>query len=453
MTNPAIAPRARAGAVMVIALYLLAPLPRAQAQSATLFGTTIPDWLSIHAQDTDIEQFHPAFTSPTRGPNSLDPGARGNETVTATLYLGARLTDGLSVYADPEIDQGFGLSNTTGVAGYVNGEGAKVGEALPYLRLQRLFARYEIGLGGDPEPVASDQNQVAGSLRPNNIIITAGKFNVTDVFDNNDFAHDPTSDFLNWSIVDAGAFDYAADAWGYSYGGSAEWNQNASTLRAGVFDLSRVPNGSELVRGFGSFEGVAEFEQHFNIGPQNGSLKLLAYLNRGDMANYTDATRLGLATDTIPNVALVRHYGSRGGLEVNFQQALTSYVGLFARASISDGHKEAYEYTDIDRSVSAGLSIKGAGWQRGNDNVGVALAVNEISKPAQAYFAAGGLGILVGDGSLAKYAPEQIVETYYNIYIKYGVALTFDNQFIENPAYNATRGPVDVIGARLHIAY
>jgi len=453
MARSVLTPRACAGAAMVVIGFAAASISPAAAQSATLFGTAVPDWLSLHAQDTEIEQYHPAFTSPVRGANSLDPGSRGDETSTATLYLGARLTDSLSVYADPEIDQGFGLSNTTGVAGYVNGEGAKVGAASPYLRLQRLFTRYVIGLGGDPEPVEPDQNQVAGSQRPDNLIITAGKFNVTDVFDNNDFAHDPTSDFLNWSIIDAGAFDYAADAWGYSYGASAEWNQDASTLRAGLFDLSRIPNGSELYRGFGSFETVAEFEQHFNIGPQNGSLKFLAFLNRGDMANYTDATRLGLTTDSVPNVALVRNYGSRAGFELNFQQALTSYIGMFARASIDDGHKEAYEYTDINRSLSAGLSIKGASWQRANDNVGLAFAINEISKPAQDYFAAGGLGILIGDGSLAKYAPEQIIETYYNIYIEYGLALTFDNQFIENPAYNATRGPVDVIGARFHVAY
>ena len=445
------------GAALAACLLGTVALQPASAQSTeqaqTLLGTPLPDWLSLHAQDTDIEQFHPAFASGARGPNSLDPGARGDETVSATLFIGIRLAPGWSVYADPEMDQGFGLSNTTGVAGYVNGEGAKVGEAVPYGRLQRLFTRYEIGLGGDPAPMMSDQNQVEETRRPDNIIITAGKFNVTDVFDSNDFAHDPTTDFLNWSIVDAGAFDYAADAWGYTYGTSVEWNQGQNSIRTGLFDLSRVPNGARLIRGFGGFESVTEFEHHFNIGTQEGVIRVLGFLNRGDMANYTDATRLGLQTDTIPNTALVRKYSNRAGFELNAQQAITNHFGVFARASINDGHKEAYEYTDINRSLSVGVSFTGDTWQRANDNVGVAFVVNEISKQAQDYFAAGGLGILVGDGSLKKYAPEQIQETYYNYYVKGGITITLDNQFIANPAYNATRGPADVIGARFHIAY
>ncbi len=425
----------------------------AQAQTTGVLDIDLPDWLSLHAQDTAVWQFHPAFSSSTRGANSLDPGARGDETNTATFYLGALLAKGWSVYADPEVDQGFGLSNTTGAAGFFNGEGAKVGAAIPYFRLQRLFTRYEIGLGGDAQAVASDQNQVAETRHPNNIIITAGKFNVTDVFDNNDYAHDPANDFLNWSIIDAGAFDYPADAWGYSYGVSAEWNQGSRSIRTGVFDLSRIPNGAALYRGFGSFGSVGEIEQRFNIGGQAGSIKFLAFLNRGDMANYTDAIRLGLATNSTPNVALVRGYGSRGGFDLNAEQAIDENAGLFARASINDGHKEAYEYTDINRSLSGGVSFKGALWNCPGDSVGLAFALNAIDKPAQEYLAAGGLGVLVGDGSLRKYGAEQIVETYYDISLKYNVTLALDNQFIANPAYNATRGPADVIGARFHIAY
>lgn len=433
-----------------------ASAPSASSASADtgVFGIGLPDWVSFHAQDTEIEQYHPAFRSSTRGPNSLDPGSRGNETTTVTLFFGARLAPGWSIYADPEMDQGFGLSNTTGAAGYFNAEGAKVGEAVPYGRLQRLFTRYEIGLGGGaPATIMSDQNQVEETRDPNNIILTAGKFNVTDIFDNNDYAHDPTSDFLNWSVVDAGAFDYPADAWGYTYGGTAEWNQNDHTIRGGIFDLSRVPNGAELIRGFGSFGVVAEYEQRFTIGAQAGSVKFLAFNNRGDMANYTDATRLGEETDTIPNVALVRRYSNHDGYEINAEQAITANAGVFLRISANDGHKEAYEFTDINRSLSVGTSLKGALWHRDSDSVGVAFAINAISKEARQYFAAGGLGILVGDGSLKQYQPENVLETYYNFGWKYNVQFTIDNQYMSNPAYNATRGPVDVIGARFHIAY
>ncbi len=426
----------------------------APADNSGILGISTPDWFNFHAQDTEIEQYHPAFRSSTRGTNSLDPGSRGDETSTVTLYFGARLTDAWSVYADPEMDQGFGLSNTTGAAGYFNGEGAKVGANLPYARLQRLFTRYEIGLGGGtPKKIDSDQNQVAETRDPNNIIITAGKFNVTDVFDTNDYAHDPTSDFMNWSIVDAGAFDYPADAWGYTYGASAEWAQNDHTIRGGIFDLSRIPNGAALYRGFGSFGAVAEYEQRFTIGGQKGFVKFLAYNNRGDMANYTDATSLGAETDTTPSVAQVRRYSNHDGYEINAEQAINDNVGVFARLSANDGHKEAYEFTDISRSVSFGAGFKGAWWHRDSDSAGIAVAINGITKQAQNYLAAGGLGILVGDGSLAQYGAEKVLESYYNIGWKYNIQFTIDNQYMENPAYNATRGPVDVIGARFHIAY
>ena len=162
---------------------------------------------------------------------------------------------------------------------------------------------------------------------------------------------------------------------------------------------------------------------------------------------------IGVYLDLLTVDAPVRSYSNRTGFELNAQQAVTDDFGLFARASINDGHKEAYEFTDINRSLSAGVSLKGGLWSRANDSIGAAFVINEISPEAQEYFADGGLGILIGDGSLAKYQPEQILETYYDLALKYGITLALDDQFIANPAYNATRGPVDVIGARFHIAY
>ena len=196
------------------------------------------DW-SLHGQTTFVDQYHPAFRSPYRGHNSLDPGSRGNETFDTTLFAGVRLWDGGEAYADPEIDQGFGLSNTVGVAGFPSGEAYKVGKAEPYFRLQRLFFRQSFDLGGDVQTIEPGANQLGGARSADNVVITAGKMSVTDVFDTNSYAHDPKADFLNWSLIDAGAFDYAADAWGYSYGITAEWTQAWWTLRAGLFDSSR----------------------------------------------------------------------------------------------------------------------------------------------------------------------------------------------------------------------
>lgn len=420
---------------------------------ASVAGASEPETWSLHSQMTFTEQYHPALRSLVRGPNSLDPGSRGNETFDLTLFGGARLWRGGEAYADLEVDQGFGLSNTVGLAGFSSGEAYKVGKAEPYARLHRLFFRQTIDLGGDTQEVESDANQLAGSHTANDLVLTAGKFSVTDVFDTNAYAHDPRQDFFNWALIDSGAFDYAADAWGYSYGVSAEWTQNWWTLRGGLFDLSRIPNTTKLVRGFGQYELVAEAEERHALWGEPGKVKLLGYFNRGRMGSYKDAVALGLATHTAPDTALVRRPATRPGAALNIEQQIDHQLGAFARLSFNDGSEEAYEFTEINKSVAAGLSLKGASWGRGDDTVGLAGVVNGISKSARAYFAAGGIGILIGDGSLAHYGTEDIVELYYNASLTRWLSATADYQFVANPAYNRDRGPVSILGARIHAQF
>ena len=411
------------------------------------------EWYSLHGQFTNVTQYHPPFTAPFSGTNSLNPGHRGAETMDATVFAGFRLADGLEFYANPEIDQGFGLSDTHGVAGFPNGEAYKLGASLPYARLQRAFFRWTVGLGGASETVAPEANQLGGTRRADNLVVTVGKFAVPDIFDTNIYAHDPRADFLNWSIIESGAFDYAADPWGYTYGGAAEWTQSWWTLRAGLFDLSRVPNGNYLNRGFGEFELVGEAEERHVIAGHPGKLKLLVFANRGRMANYSDAVRLGEQTGTIPDVALVRRYATRPGAALNLEQQLAPDLGAFARASFNDGQKETYDFTDINRSISGGLSLKGLRWGRPDDTVGLAGAVNNVSQAARNYFAAGGLGILIGDGQLPVPGLEKIVEMYYDLSVVEGVDLSLDYQHIDNPGYDALRGPVDVFGYRIHLEF
>jgi high affinity Mn2+ porin len=427
----------------------VAALTVAGAASAQADGDGTPETWSLHAQATFIEQYHPAFRSLVRGQDSLDPASRGNETFNATLYGGVRLWDDGEFYADMETDQGFGLSNTEGVAGFPNGEGSKVGKAIPYGRLQRVFFRQTFDLGGEVETIDADANQLAGSRIKDNVVITAGKFTVTDIFDSNSYAHDPMKDFLNWAIIDSGAYDYAADAWGYSYGASAEWTQSWWTLRAGLFDLSRIPNDAKLVRGFGEYEFVSEFEERHTLFGRDGRVRLLAYFNRGRMGSYRDAVDLGISTHSVPDTALVRRPATRPGFALNIEQGIYDDLGAFARLSINDGSEEAYEYADINRSIAAGLSLKGTRWQRPDDTVGAAFVVNGLSNSAQSYFAAGGLGILVGDGSL-NYATEDIAEIYYSASLTKWLGVTADYQFVANPAYNRDRGPVSILGLRLH---
>lgn len=432
---------------------------RALLGAAAILLARMPAWAgetenwSLHGQATFVEQYHPAFRSPYSGHNSLDPASDGRETFDTTLFLGARLWRGGEAYANPEIDQGFGLSNTLGVAGFPSGEAYKVGKASPYFRLQRLFFRQTFDLGGEGEEVAPDQNQLGGSRTHDHVIITAGKISVTDIFDGNAFAHDPKNDFLNWSIIDSGAFDYAADAWGYSYGIAAEWTQDWWTLRSGLFDLSRVPNTTELVRGFGQHELVLEGEARYSIAAEPGKLKLLGYYNRGRVGSYADAVVLGFADGTVPDTALVRRPASRPGMALNIEQQIDDAWGVFARLSWNDGSKEAYEFTEINRSAVLGLSLKGTDWDRADDTVGLAAALNGISDSARRYFAAGGMGILIGDGALPRYGDESIVEGYYKAQLTDWLAASADYQFIANPAYSRARGPVSVLGLRLHAQF
>ncbi len=412
-----------------------------------------PEAWAVHGQATFVDQYHPAFRSTVRGPNSLDPGSRGDETFDATLFAGLRLWRGAELWVSPEIDQGFGLDNTLGVAAFPSAEAYKVGAEAPYVRVPRLFLRQTIDLGGAAERIDPDLATLGGRQTADRLVVTLGKFSVGDVFDTNAYAHDPRQDFLNWALVDTGTFDYAADAWGYTYGVAAEWYQDWWTLRAGGFALSRVPNSAALDTSGDQVQFVAEAEERHTILGRAGKLKLLGFLTRGRMGDYGDALALADATGTTPSVAAVRQYSSRTGFALNLEQSLTDTLGLFAHAGIDEGGREPYEFTDVDRTLAVGLSLQGHAWGRPDDTVGLATVLDGLSRRHRAYLAAGGLGILVGDGSLPSAGLEQAVETYYRYAVTAHVQLSADYQFINNPAYDRDRGPVSVLALRLHVQY
>jgi high affinity Mn2+ porin len=408
---------------------------------------------AIHAQSTVVEQGHPAFRSPYAGANSLSAYANGRETVDLTLIAGFRPWTGAEIWIDPEVDQGFGLSNTLGIAGFPNAEGYKVGSARPYVRLQRAYIRQTIDLGGASTPVDPDLNQLGGRRTENRLVITAGKFSVPDVFDTNDYAHDSKHDFLNWGLADALTFDYAADAWGYSYGVAGEWYQGPWTVRAGLFDLSDVPNSTRLDPTFEQFQTIGEVERRYQLAGRAGALKITAFLTRGRMGTFADAIALGLRTGAAPDTALVRAYRGRGGVSFNLQQQVTGALGFFARGGLADGDVEPYEFSDADRSLSGGLSLKGKSWGRPEDTLALGGELNGISRIHQRYLADGGLGILVGDGRLPHPGDEAILESYYDIPVGRFLHLSADYQFVKNPAYNRDRGPVSIFAARVHAQF
>jgi high affinity Mn2+ porin len=409
------------------------------------------DNFAFHAQATYVNQYDPPFRAPYKGQNSLIPDI-GRETADVTLYAGVRLWKGAEAWINPEVDQGFGLSASVGVAGFPSGEAYKVGADYPYTRLHRAFLRQTIDLGGEVQKVDAGLNQFSGSQTSDRLVFTVGKFGVGDIFDTNKYAHDPRVDFMNWTIIDTGTFDYAADAWAYSVGAAAEWYQGPWTLRGGLFDLSTAPNATHLDPQFGQFQWVGEIERRYVIWDQPGKLAINGFLTRGRMGSFQDAIQLAALTGGPADITAVRQYQSRGGISMNLEQQLIPNVGFFARAGIADGTKEPYEFTDVDRTVAAGLSISGKQWGRDDDTFGIAGVVNGISGVHQAFLNAGGLGILVGDGQLPNPGSEKIIETYYSFPV-FSTKVTLDYQLIVNPAYNRDRGPVSVLGVRVHSQY
>jgi high affinity Mn2+ porin len=414
-------------------------------------GPLETDWFSLRGQTTYAHQYAAPFRAPYSGRNSLIAN-QGRQTWDVTLYAGIRPWEGGEVWINPEIDQGFGLSSTLGVAGFTSGEAYKVGASVPYARIPRAFFRQTFNLGGESKKIDGDINQFASAQADHRVVVTIGKFSVADVFDTNKYAHDPRKDFMNWSVLDTGTFDYAADAWGYTYGAAIEWYRGAWTVRGGLFDLSKVPNSSELDPRFEQFQWVGEIEHRHDIWGRSGKIAVTGFLSRGRMGRFDQAVQLANANGTSADTIPVRRYRSRAGVSVNLEQEITKDLGVFARAGIADGSVESYEFTDIDKTVAAGLSLTGSSWNRPTDTFGLAGVLNSISNDRKAYLDAGGYGILVGDGRLPNPGYEKIIETYYSFPLLSWRA-TLNYQFIANPAYNRDRGPVSVLGGRLRAQF
>ena len=338
----------------------------------------------------------------------------------------------------------------------MSGESYKLGATYPYARIQRAFLRQTVNLGGEIEKIDADVNQFAGSRSSDRLVLTVGRFGANDIFDTNRYANNPKIDFLNWSLINAGTFDYAGDAWGFSYGAAAEWYQGRWTLRAGVFDLSATPAGGDSPRAYGldstfqQFQMLAEIEERHDLWGEPGKIKLTGFLSRGSAGKYSDATALAQATGQPADINAVRSYTSRPGISLNLEQQIMDGLGVFARAGWADGNVEPWDFTDVDRTASAGVSLSGKGWGRPDDIVGVAAVFNGISGEHIAFLNAGGIGILVGDGQLPNPRLEKIFETYYSYALTTSTRVSFDYQFISNPAYNSDRGPVNAFAIRFH---
>lgn len=409
-------------------------------------------WL-LHGQTTYIVQGHPKFKSPYAGQNSMTNDTRFRGGVSAGPVLGRKLWSGAEFVINPEMDVGSGLSDSVGVAGFPNNEAFRAGSTYPKFTIPRLYLKQVIGFGGAEEDIAADQLQFAEKQDVHRLTVWAGKFSVWDVFDDNKYAHDARLQFMNWVLVGNGAIDFAADARGYTDGVALDYNREGWAARLGYVQVSKDVNAKRLDdHVLDGWQILGELEQRYTLFGRAGKLRELGMVDRTRSITYQPAYGTAgpvNATDPLPGF---RRYRPNYGFGLNAEQALTDDLGLFARLGWNPGHVQEFMFTEVDRHVSVGLSLKGTAWDRGDDTVGVAVAVNGLSDRHRSFYAAGNTGFIVGDGRL-RYRPEEIAELYYQLEVVKGVQLTADYQLVVNPGYNADRGPISILGFRAHAQF
>jgi high affinity Mn2+ porin len=394
------------------------------------------------------------FEAPYTGPQSLIPSPESSYSLSFTAYLGVRLWEGAELYANPEAFQAQPLSHLYGLAGVQSGELQKASGPEIRAYAARLFLRQSFALGGVPVDVPAGLNQLARQYEPRRLVFTVGKVSVTDLFERSTYANDPRTQFMNWALFTYGAYDFTADARGYTIGAAAELYWDSWAIRLGRFMEPTVANGRSLYYNLFQRHGdQIEVEHDHEMGGQRGAVRMLVYRNLADAGRYSTADAVASQAGTIPDITSVRGLNQKIGLGISVEQALTPAVGVWARALDTFNSVEQYAFTEIDNSLSAGVSVKGSLWRRPDDTVGAAFSSNGLDGGHRDYLAAGGLGGFLGDGRL-NYGRELDAEAYCSVLAFRGVHLTFDYQLIGNPAYNVDRrGPVHILSGRVHVEF
>jgi high affinity Mn2+ porin len=407
--------------------------------------------LNVHAQTTLVAQGYPAFHSPYQGAQSLSGSSQLRDTVSATAFVGVRLWRSGELYVNPELMQGFGLDDTHGVAGFPNGEAQRSNFPMPRFNVARAYLQQSVGLGEEREVVEDRQNQLPGERSVSRLTFTAGKFAVTDFFLASAWAGEPRTGFLNWNVYGTGAYDWTMDLLSWTWGGMAELNQPDWAVRAGYFLLPAVANTNQYdLRIPGKGQYLLEFERRFAPYGRAGKVLLFGWLAHGNIGSYSEALA---QTGSPPDVSLTRgHDRFNGGVVLGLDQAITDSLGVFSRASWSPEQGESMGWTDCGAAFTLGATLKGASWRRPDDTVGLAGLIEALSPLARRYFAAGGMGTIIGDGAL-NYRPEVIAEAYYAWRPLGWATATADYQLVVDPGYNRDRGPVSIFALRLHAEF
>lgn len=411
----------------------------------------VPQTDTWHFQATTVTQMHPRFPAEYGGPRSMSEGYESRTSLTSTVFFGHRLWQGSGLYIDPELTALSGLSGTNGMAAFPNGEIYRVDDPAPQLNVSRLFISQIIGLGGPKEKLEDDLNQLSDEVDQTRLTLIAGKFGMNDYFDNNSYSHDPRTQFLNWALMDNGAWDYASDTRGYSWGLYLELHLEKWSIRAASVLVPKAANQLALDPRFLVVRGDnLEIEYRYSLGENHpGKARLLLYRNVAHMGSYAESLSNNPTAPDITDSETAENR-TKFGFGLNLEQELTPDLGAFARLGWNNGSTESWCFTEIDRSISGGVLLKGTSWSRPKDALGLALIWDRISEDHAHYLAAGGQGFILGDGGLNTYGPEVVLESFYSYQMLKDFAVSGDYQFVENPGYNHDRGPVHIASLRVH---
>jgi hypothetical protein len=435
------------------------PAPDGSAQdntALTLFPHPESSRYWISGQANIILQWHPAFSAAYSGPNSLRSHAENATSQLYTLYLGYELRPTTEVFLDVESAGGHGLSDALGLAGFTNLDVVRNPELGPTPYIARAMLRQVIPLSDERIEAERTPLSLATSLPARRLEFRIGKFSMVDFFDLNSLGSDSHLQFMNWTVDNNGAYDYAANTRGYTDGALIEYDDHWWTVRFSEALMPKVANGIHLDADIARAraENLELEARGKRIARRDGVIRLLSYLNHGNMGNYEEAIGDYREGETsTPDIISSRRQGRhKYGFGLDFEQELTPDIGVFGRLGWSDGRNESFAYTEVDRTLQLGAFTRGSAWHRPNDRAGAVFVANGIVAAHQQYLALGGLGFLLGDGGLT-YGPEKIFEGFYTAHVWRGVFTSFDLQHVNNPGYNKARGPVIVPALRLHIDF
>jgi high affinity Mn2+ porin len=411
-------------------------------------------WIS--GQATWISQWHPAFHSPYQGVNSLPPEAQDATSRVLTLFTGLRLTSTSELLCDVQESAGHGIGEALGLAGETNLDVVRNPTLSKAPYIARLMWHQIIPLSRETATSARTPYSLFSALPVRRLELRFGKFSMVDFFDANTYGTDSTFQFMNWTVDNNGAYDYAADTRGFTFGAMLEYHDRRWAVRFAEGLMPKVANGIHLDADVSRAHAEnIEFELHGTVlRRREGIVRFLSFVNHANMGSYRETIDNFLAGKTAklditghPLQTTIKY-----GFGVNFEQPLNGWMGVFGRWGWDEGRHESFAYTEVDQTVEIGAGGNGKAWHRKFDRAGLVFVSNGISRDHQQYLALGGLGFLLGDGRL-NYGRENIVETYYTFHMWRGIYPAFGVQHINNPGYNRDRGPVVVPTLRLHLEF